>query len=310
MTSEELAAAGLLPNKEKFHDSSNREDGEIKFKDKSSAKEDLGDVDADPSDLVTIKNMRPYPPAFVFGESKVTVELIKEYEAAGFFPLGDARAPANEQVPTPEADEVVLFRDFITCRLRFPCDPVLPAILDKFSMKIHQLSPNSFVELSKFFWIMKTFRCTFGADIFARLFELVIEKDILKLDDGQYYEAHYACCTFNMRRKNSQKGLIRIQLAPCCKTNFPDDWSSYWFYVKVDMSKIPGYTGPTYPLYSPIEVLSSTCTASYNHRAIGFKTCEKLSFWQAQFLVVVMLLKNLSLQKFDRFLMAGSYRDC
>jgi hypothetical protein len=93
-----------------------------------------------------------------------------------------------------------VFRDFFTCGLKFLYDPILPAILDKFSVKT---SPNSFLELSKFFWIMKTFRCTFGADIFARLFELVIEKDILKLDDGQYYEVHYACCTFNTRRQNS-----------------------------------------------------------------------------------------------------------
>jgi hypothetical protein len=90
---------------------------------------------------------------------------------------------------------------------------------------------------------MNTFRCTFGADVFTRLVELVIEKDILKLDDGQYYAAHYACCTFNTRRQNSRKGLTRIQLAPCYKTNFPEDWISYWFYVKVDMSKIPGYNG-------------------------------------------------------------------
>jgi hypothetical protein len=116
--------------------------------------------------------MRPYPSAFVFGESKVIAELIMENEAAGFFPLGDARAPANEQVPTPEADEVVVFRDFFTFGLRFPCDPVLPAIMDKFSM-----SPNLFLELSKFFWIMKTFRCTFSTDLFACLFELVIEKE-------------------------------------------------------------------------------------------------------------------------------------
>jgi CDP-diglyceride synthetase len=79
----------------------------------------------------------------------------------------------------------------------------LLSILEKFSMKMHQLTPNSFLELSKFFWIMYTFRCTFGADIFASLFELVIEKDILKLDDGKYYDAHYACCTFNTRRQNS-----------------------------------------------------------------------------------------------------------
>jgi predicted DNA-binding protein with PD1-like motif len=37
---------------------------------------------------------------------------------------------------------------------------------------------------------MKTSKCTTGADIFARLFELVTEKDVLKLDDGKYYEAH------------------------------------------------------------------------------------------------------------------------
>jgi hypothetical protein len=137
-----------------------------------------------------------------------------------------------------------VFRDFFTCGLRFHCDPILPSILERFSVKIQQLTPNSFLELSKFFWIMKTFRCTFGADIFARLFELVIEKYILKLDDGQYYEAHYACCTFNTRRQNSRKGLTRIQLAPCSKTNLSESWRSYWFYEKVDMSKISGYTGP------------------------------------------------------------------
>jgi hypothetical protein len=141
-------------------------------------------VDANPKDLVDERNANSYPPAFVFGESKVTADLIKEYEAADFFPVGDACAPSDEQVPTPEANEVVVFRDFFTCGLRFPYDPILPSILERFSMKIHQLSPNSFLELSKFFWIMKTFRCTFGADIFAHLFDLVIEKDILKLDDG------------------------------------------------------------------------------------------------------------------------------
>jgi hypothetical protein len=110
--------------------------------------------------------------------------------------------------------------------------------------------------------------------MFVRLFELVIEQDIIKLDDGQYYEAHYTCCTFNTCRQNTRKGLTRIHIAPCCKTNFSKDWSSFWFYVKVEMSKIPGYTGPAYPLCSPIEALTATCTAPYNHRAVGFRNCE------------------------------------
>jgi hypothetical protein len=129
--------------------------------------------------------------------------LIWEYEAAGFFPAASGRAPLDEEIPTPEADEIVVFRDFFTCGLRFHCDPLLPAILDKFSVKIQQLSPNLFLEVSKFLWIMKTFGCNFSADVFAQFFELVIMPDIIKLNDGQYYEAHYTCCTFNTRRQNT-----------------------------------------------------------------------------------------------------------
>jgi hypothetical protein len=120
-----------------------------------------------------------------------------------------------------------VFQDFFTCGLRFPCDALLPAILDKFSVKIHQLSPNSFLEVSKFLWILKTFGCNFSADVFARFFDLVIVPVVIKRNDCQYYEAHYTCCTFNTRRQNTRKGLTRIQIAPCCKTNFAEDWSSY-----------------------------------------------------------------------------------
>jgi hypothetical protein len=114
-----------------------------------------------------------------------------------------------------------------------PCDPLLPAILDKVSVKIHQLSPSSFLELSKLFWVMKTFGCNFSADVFARLFELVIVPDIIKLDDGQYYEAHYTCCTFSTCRQNTRRGLTRIQNAPCArrtwrKTGAPTGFMSSW----------------------------------------------------------------------------------
>jgi hypothetical protein len=40
------------------------------------------------------------------------------------------------------------------------------------------------------------------------------------------------------------------------------------------MSKVSGYEGPAHPLSSPIEALTATCTASYNHRAAGIRNCE------------------------------------
>jgi hypothetical protein len=40
------------------------------------------------------------------------------------------------------------------------------------------------------------------------------------------------------------------------------------------MSKIPDYEGPAFPLSSPIEEITDTCTPPYNHRAVGFRNCE------------------------------------
>jgi hypothetical protein len=97
MTSEELAAAGLPPTEEYIQEADiaqlpennpvasasgpgNREEGED-----VSEGEDIEDVDADLKDLIASKRSKSLPPSFVFGESKVTMDLIREYEAAGFF---------------------------------------------------------------------------------------------------------------------------------------------------------------------------------------------------------------------------------
>jgi hypothetical protein len=167
--------------------SRSREDGELQ----SDDGEDIGDVDADVNDLVKVKNAGPLPPSLAFGESKVTTNMIWEYERDGFFPLGAGQAPLDEQIPTPRDGEFVVFRDFFICGLRFPCDPILPAILDAFSVKIHQLSPTSFLEVSKFIWIMKTFSCNPSVDAFARFYELVIIPEVVKAATGSL--SHSTC---------------------------------------------------------------------------------------------------------------------
>jgi hypothetical protein len=131
MTTEELAAAGLpaepeVQNPETAQlpeghsspaasSSGTHEDGEVRSED-----EEVRDVDADVKDLIAAKQSGPLPPSFVFGESEVTANMIRDYEAAGFFPVGTERTPLDEQTPTPEDGEVVVFRDFFTCGLRFP----------------------------------------------------------------------------------------------------------------------------------------------------------------------------------------------
>jgi hypothetical protein len=97
MTTKELAAASLpaqpeVQNPETAQlpeghsspaasESKSHEDGEVRSED-----EDIGDVDADVKDLITANQSGPLPPSLVFGESKVTPNMIRDYEAAGFFP--------------------------------------------------------------------------------------------------------------------------------------------------------------------------------------------------------------------------------
>jgi hypothetical protein len=99
MTTEELAAAALpsepvvegtenAPPPEEggspaASGSRSHEDGEVRTDD-----EDIGDVDAGIGDLVRTMPAGPLPPSLIFGESKVTTNMIREYEVAGFFPLG------------------------------------------------------------------------------------------------------------------------------------------------------------------------------------------------------------------------------
>jgi hypothetical protein len=128
---------------------------------------------------------------------------------------------------------------------------------------------------------MKTFGCNLSADAFARFFELVTMLDVIKVDDGQFYEAQHACCTFNTWRQNTRKGITRIQIAPCCKTNLTDDWNSYWFYVKVNMSEVPGYEGPAYPLSCSIAPLTSVFAAT--NSSIMSRPSQRDRVFQCQF---------------------------
>jgi hypothetical protein len=280
MTSEELAAAGIPPEAkgtsamatdsaaEASKATDTCEDAEIE----SGKGEDISNVDANVDELVAPEDF--IPPTLVFGKSFVTPESIKEFDVVGFFPSGDGHAPGDEEIPAPKADEIIIFKDFFTAGLRFPCDNHLPSLLDRFSVKMHQLTPNSFIELSKFFWIMRTFDYVISADVFARLFELHIQRKAIKLDDGKLYEAYYGCCTFNTRRKSANQKIKCIQLAPCSNNKWPDDWLRQWFYVKVDMDEVLGRIGAFYPFYCPMGPMNAICTAMFNRKTPDFMIAE------------------------------------
>jgi hypothetical protein len=97
----------------------------------------------------------------------------------------------------------------------------LPAILDAFSVKIHQLTPTSFLEVSKFIWILKTFGCSPTIDAFTRFYELVIIPEVVRGEDGQFYHSQHACCTFNTRSRTPDKGSPESRLLLAASPTLP-----------------------------------------------------------------------------------------
>lgn len=84
--------------------------------------------------------------------------LIHFYISKGYFEDGECRLPGDEVTHVPEDDEVVVFRDFFVAGMRFPLYLLLPKILLSYNVKLHHLTPNAIVQLTKFFCAVRTFR--------------------------------------------------------------------------------------------------------------------------------------------------------
>lgn len=140
--------------------------------------------------------------------------MIRFYVDKGYFPEGAARAPSDEEVPEPMDGEAIVFKDFFTTGLRFPYDKLLPLILDRYRAKLHHLTPNAFVALSKFYSVQRMFGGHIDVDGFARLFKLHIYRERVTFEGEEgTFENQFGCCNFATRRKNERQGIKRIELS-------------------------------------------------------------------------------------------------
>jgi hypothetical protein len=94
---------------------------------------------------------------------------------------------SKETVPEPADDEVVVFEEFFAAGLRMPPHPALTEILLKYRVQLHQLTPNDFVQLSKYFWAVLSFSGVPSSDGFVRHYELhYLSKKVVVVDFETY----------------------------------------------------------------------------------------------------------------------------
>jgi hypothetical protein len=93
-----------------------------------------------------------------------------------FRDMSTVRADDRERtVPTPEDNEVVIFRSFIKAGLRFPLNRFVVEVLKIYQVYLHQLTPEAIIRMGIFVWAVKSQGLEPNAKSFCNMHELLYE---------------------------------------------------------------------------------------------------------------------------------------
>jgi hypothetical protein len=101
---------------------------------------------------------RPWRPSHaVFGKSSIKQSHLDNMRGRYFRDLSTVRADDGERiVPTPEENEVVIFRSFFKAGLRFPLNRFEVEVLKIYQVYLHQLTPEAIIRMGIFVWAVRS----------------------------------------------------------------------------------------------------------------------------------------------------------
>jgi hypothetical protein len=79
-----------------------------------------------------------------------------------------------------------------------PPHPVLACILLKFQVQLHQLTPNTIAQLSKYCWAVTSIRGVPSANGFAKRYELQYQPKRMEID-RDVMQAQFGCLNFHVK---------------------------------------------------------------------------------------------------------------
>jgi hypothetical protein len=180
------------------------------------------------TEKVVVVDPRKSVQSYDFGLSTITVGRIGQLETLRYCSEGSACEPGEETVLEPVDDEAVMFEEFFTMRLRMPPHPALTKILLKYQVQLHQLTPNAFVQFSKYFWVVLNFGEVPSSDGFTRRYELHYQPKKVVVDGFEKYQ-QFGIINFHARRGGE------VGLTQAVKNKWPVGWTKAWFYCKVPL---------------------------------------------------------------------------
>jgi hypothetical protein len=170
---------------------------------------------------------RPWWPSHsVFEKSSIKQSHLDNMRGRYFRDMSNVRADDGERtVPTPEDNEVVVFRSFFKAGLRFPLNRFVDEVLKIYQVYLHQLTPEAIIRMGIFIWAVKSQGLEPNAKGFFNIHELVYET---KPWGKEQYHNNFGCYSFGARSGSSCP-------VPTFRKRWPGDWMKEWFYVKNDL---------------------------------------------------------------------------
>jgi hypothetical protein len=135
------------------------------------------------------------------------------------------RADADRVVPTPEENEVVIYRSFFKAGLRFPLSRFVVEVLKIYQIFLHQITPEAIIRMGIFVWAVRSQGLEPSAKCFCSMHELSYET---KPWGKEQYHNNFGCYGFVARSCSSYP-------VPTFRKRWPGAWMEEWFYVKNDL---------------------------------------------------------------------------
>jgi hypothetical protein len=166
---------------------------------------------------------RPWWPSHtIFGKSTIKQSQIDAMKGRYFRDISIVRAGGDNTAPTPEVDEVVVYRSFMKARLQFPLNKFLVEVLKTFEIYLHQITPEAIVKMGIFIWAMRSQGLEPSAKCFYNMHDLSYET---KSTRKEQYHNNFGCYGFVPRSDVSYP-------VPTFRKRWPGAWIEEWFYVK------------------------------------------------------------------------------
>jgi hypothetical protein len=135
------------------------------------------------------------------------------------------RVGGDSTAPTPEENEVVVYRSFLKAGLRFPLSKFVVKVLKIFQIFLHQITPEAIIGMGIFVWAIRSQRLESSAKCIYSMHELLYET---KAIGKEQYHNNFGCYGF-IARSNASHPVRTFW------KRWLEAWMEELFYVKNDL---------------------------------------------------------------------------